>query len=305
MVAAANRYAEFQEGFAAPTSVDWRNNGGNFVTSVKDQGNCGSCVSFGTLGAIEGRINIACRTPGGERDYAEAFLFYCGCGNCCGQGWNFAPALNFCRDTGVALESAFPYTPGDQPCKAGVPVSFKITGYSTAASMADRKAAISRGPVVAGLAVYTDFYAYRTGIYRQTSGVLEGYHAVAAVGYDDGQGCWICKNSWGTNWGESGFFRIAYGQVEMDTTFSFYEPQVACPTPPPPVDECARYIPYLQRVLQVAASHSGLRACLRYYICRRGVRPRCSEAILAVVRIVIDILNRCPQYRQPFCRALG
>jgi C1A family cysteine protease len=36
------------------------------------------------------------------------------------------------------------------------------------------------------------------------------------VGYDDGQGCWIAKNSWGTGFGESGFFRIAYGQVGFD-----------------------------------------------------------------------------------------
>jgi hypothetical protein len=35
---------------------------------------------------------------------------------------------------------------------------------------------------------------------------------VSCVGYDDNQGCWICKNSWGTGWGESGFFQIAYGQ---------------------------------------------------------------------------------------------
>lgn len=304
LIQAADRVAKLQAGFAAPAAIDWRNNGGNYVTSVKDQANCGSCVSFATLAAIEGRVNIACRTPGGDRDYSEAHLFYCGCGNCCGTGWQFAPALNFCRDTGVALDTAFPYTPGNQPCKAGVPIAFKIAGHSTAASMAERKAAIARGPAVAGMAVYTDFYSYRSGVYRQVSGVLEGYHAVAAIGYDDAQGCWICKNSWGTGWGESGYFRIAYGQVEMDTSFLLYEPQVTCPTPQP-TDECSRYLPYLQRVLQVAATNRSLRNCLRYYVCRRGLRPQCSAAVLAVVRVVIDILNRCPQYRQPFCRALG
>jgi hypothetical protein len=36
------------------------------------------------------------------------------------------------------------------------------------------------------------------------------------VGYDDDHGCWICKNSWGTGWGEGGFFRIAYGQCGID-----------------------------------------------------------------------------------------
>jgi hypothetical protein len=40
---------------------------------------------------------------------------------------------------------------------------------------------------------------------------------VTIVGYDDGQQCWICKNSWGPGWGESGFFRIGYGECGIDT----------------------------------------------------------------------------------------
>ena len=43
----------------APPAIDWRNNGGNWTTPVKNQGNCGSCVSFGTCGTIEARIKIA------------------------------------------------------------------------------------------------------------------------------------------------------------------------------------------------------------------------------------------------------
>ncbi len=304
MVMAANRFAALQRMVAAPSAVDWRNNGGNFVTPIKDQADCGSCVSFATLATIESRVNIVCRTPGGARDYAEAFLFYCGCGNCCGTGWNFAPALDFCKNTGVALESAFPYTPGDQACKTGVTPSFKINGYSTSASAADRKAAIARGPVVGGMAVYQDFYAYTGGIYRHVSGALSGYHAVSVIGYDDNQRCWICKNSWGTGWGDGGYFRIGYGEAEMDTDFLFYEPQVACPTPTP-VDNCSRYVPYLQRVLTVARGHAQLRACLRYYVCRSGVRPYCSPQVLSVVRVVVAILNQCPQYRASFCRILG
>jgi C1A family cysteine protease len=304
VIAAANRVAELHKGIAAPSSVDWRNNGGNFITPIKDQSNCGSCVSFSTIATIESRVNIACRTPGGARDYSEAFLFFCGCGNCCGTGWNFAPALNYCKETGVAFDSAFPYTPGDQPCKSGVPVSFKINGHSTSASAADRKAALARGPVVGGLAVYQDFYAYTGGVYRHVSGNMAGYHAVSVVGYDDTQSCWICKNSWGPTWGEAGFFRIGYGQAEMDTTFLFYEPQVTCPAPAP-VDNCAQYVPHLQRVLVTARSNAALRACLRYYVCRTGARPYCSAAILSVVQVVVAILNRCPQYRASFCRILG
>ncbi|MCI0357074.1 MAG: C1 family peptidase [Planctomycetaceae bacterium] len=303
-IKAANRISALSRAAAAPAAIDWRNNGGNFVTPIKDQANCGACVSFATLATIESRVNIACRTPSGARDYSEAFLFYCGCGKCCSSGWNFAPALDFCRETGVALDAAFPYTPGDQTCKSGVAVSFKINGHSTAASTADRKAALVRGPVVGGMAVYQDFYAYTRGVYRHVSGNLTGYHAVSVIGYDDADRCWICKNSWGSAWGDAGFFRVGYGDAEMDTEFLFYEPQVACPTPAPVVD-CARYVPYLQRALETARSHSALRASLRYHVCGKGVRYNFSPDVLAVARVVVSILNRCPQYRASFCRILG
>jgi C1A family cysteine protease len=46
---------------------------------------------------------------------------------------------------------------------------------------------------------------------------MAGGHCVEIIGYDDNLGCWICKNSWGTGWGEAGYFRIAYGQCAIET----------------------------------------------------------------------------------------
>jgi C1A family cysteine protease len=287
---------------AAPAAVDWRNNGGSFVTPIKNQQACGSCVSFGTLATIESRMNIACRTPGTARDYAEAFLFYCGCGNCCGTGWNFVPALDFCKNTGVAQEASFPYTPVDQACKPGVVPEFKINGHSSVLSMADRKSAIAdRGPVVAGLAVYQDFYAYHSGVYRHVTGGLAGYHCVSVVGYDDGRSCWIAKNSWGTGWGESGFFNIGYGECGIDSSFAFFEPQVACT--PGPLTDCDRYLAVLRRVILLARTNPTLRRCLQQ-VCR-GAGPLCPRQYQIIVNSVSAILRRCPKYRQPFCRAIG
>jgi hypothetical protein len=260
-------------------------------------------VSFATIATIEARTNIACRTPGAIRDYSEAFLFSCGCGNCCGTGWNFAPALSFCQTTGFAAESAFPYTPGDQPCRAGVPVLDKITGYATILSVVDRKNAIaSGGPVVAGMAVYQDFYGYRSGVYRHVSGGLLGYHAVSVVGYSDPEGCWIAKNSWNTTWGMSGYFKIAYGECGMDSQFAMYAPSVRCL----PTNQCDQGRTMLLRVLQAARTSPRLRSCLRYYVCRRvAIRPYCGQSELDIVRLVLRILQICPQYRIPFCNALG
>lgn len=299
-VRATNQIAGLRA-LAAPAAVDWRANGGNFITAVRDQQSCGSCVSFATLATIESRMNIVCRTPDNQRDYSEAYLFYCGCGNCCGTGWDFAPALDFCKTSGVAEDASFPYTPGNQPCKAGVTPLFKIQGHTTALSAADRKAAIAdRGPVVAGMAVYQDFYAYRSGVYKHISGALAGYHAVSVIGYDDAQSCWIAKNSWGPGWGDAGFFRIAYGEAMMDTSFAFYEPQVVCETP----DDCTRYVPILRRVILLARRNRTLRGCLQRRLCGGGPGIPCPPSYLAVVRGVAAILRKCPQYREPFCRAI-
>jgi C1A family cysteine protease len=229
LIEAANSFASLHSAVSLPTAIDWRSNGGNFVTPIKDQSSCGSCVAFGTIATIESRANIVCKSPGTSRDYSEAFLFYCGCGACCAAGWNFMPALEFCKARGVAVETAFPYTPGNQPCKTGVSPAFRIDSYFPATSLIERKSAIaSRGPVIAGMAVYDDFFAYSSGVYRHVAGSLAGYHAVSVVGYNDSLGCWICKNSWGASWGDSGFFKIAYGECGIDSQFLFYEPVVPC-----------------------------------------------------------------------------
>lgn len=305
-ISAANSVERIARSFAAPSSVDWRNNSGNWLTPIRNQGACGSCVSFACCATIESRIKIVCRNAGLDTDLSEAHLFFCGCGNCCDSGWNFTPALDFCKNTGVGLESDFPYTDSNQPCR-NISSHVTLSSWRRILSVNERKSSLaSKGPVVGGLAIYSDFYNYSSGVYRRTPGAnLEGYHAVCVVGYDDGQDCWICKNSWGPGWGDSGYFRIGYGEAEMDTDFAFYEVELECPAPAPQPDECQNYVPFLQRVLTVARTDWRLRACLRYYICRRGYRPYCGSREIQIVRYVYQILQRCPQYRDPFCRLLG
>jgi C1A family cysteine protease len=292
---------------AAPPAVDWRNNGGDWITPIRDQASCGSCVSFATLATIEARHNIACQNPNLDPDYSEAHLFYCGCGNCCANGWNFAPALDFCKNTGVALETAFPYVPGNRPCPPNLASAIKITAWTQVLAVADRKNILAtKGPVVGGLAIYQDFYSYSSGVYRHVTGALVGYHAISVVGYDDAQSCWICKNSWGQGFGEQGFFRIGYGECQIDTSFAFYDVDVRCAVPPQPVDPCAQYVAALRQVLAAARTNTHLRACLRYYVCRRGSLPWwCPPQYRTLAQQVAQVLARCPAYRTSFCRALG
>lgn len=209
----------------APASFDWRNhNGGNYVTSVKNQGSCGSCVAFGSLGVVESKIKID-RGANYAIDLSEAHLFYCiarSQGRTCGNGWYQDPPFVALKDTGVTDEACYPYTSGDQNCTGRCTDwqnrVVKITGHTVLTTIASMKEWLStKGPLQTCFTVYNDFFSYSSGVYVKTNNTSAGGHCVMVVGYNDAQQCWICKNSWGTGWGESGFFRIKYGQVGIDS----------------------------------------------------------------------------------------
>ena len=218
---ASRDIAEPEAVYDYPSSVDWRNaSGQDYTTDIRNQGGCGSCVAFGTAGAIESRMEIANGDPGLNPDLSEAHLFFCGCGECCGTGWWPSTALNFARDTGVVDEGCYPYTDHDQscnPCSDWQSRVDKIASWTGTNDVAEMKQSLADyGPFEATMAVYDDFFSYTGGTYRHTWGNLAGYHAITIVGYDDSGGYWIAKNSWGTGWGESGWFRIAYGECGID-----------------------------------------------------------------------------------------
>jgi C1A family cysteine protease len=216
--------------FAAPAQIDWRNKGGqNFVSPIKNQGSCGSCVAFGAVAAVESKIKIL-RGANYAVDLSEAHLFYCiaraqgrTCGGSSGGWWPEPSEIGF-RDIGVTDEACYPYSAGDQNCTGRCSDwqnrVVKTTGYTKMGGVqAIRDWVSSNGPVQACFTVYSDFYYYySSGVYRKTANAtVIGGHCVCIVGYDDNLQCWICKNSWGASWGESGFFRIGYGQCGIDT----------------------------------------------------------------------------------------
>ena len=210
----------------APVAFDHRNIGGhNYVTPIKDQGGCGSCVAFGAAATVESTARRERGDPALPIDLSEAHLFYCYArneGRNCSNGWWPDRALIACRDGGVTFEEYYPYTAGDQNC-TGLSGSWqnkmaKIATLPKMASPAAMKEHIAtRGPLAACFVVYQDFFSYSSGVYRHVTGGVAGGHCVSLVGYDDNQRCWIGKNSWGAGWGEAGFFRIAYGQCSIET----------------------------------------------------------------------------------------
>ncbi len=78
------------------------------------------------------------------------------------------------------------------------------------------------GPLCVAMYVADDFHSYSGGIYDYNGGNHEWGHAVFLVGYDDSQQCFKVKNSWGTWWGEGGYFRIAYNDATDDIKFGCY-----------------------------------------------------------------------------------
>jgi hypothetical protein len=211
---------------ALPTHFDWSSSSGyNWMTPVKDQGGCGSCVAFAAVGATEGQLRIQANNPSWNVDLSEQHLFSCG-GGLCGWGWYISSALNRLRDYGTPDEACSPYQSGDgsdhscpTKCSDGSnwqSRAFKISSWNWISSDPSAiQAALMNGPLVAGFDVYTDFFYYSSGIYHHTWGYLEGGHAIVIVGYDSNERYWIVKNSWG-NWGENGYFRIGFGEVGIE-----------------------------------------------------------------------------------------
>lgn len=217
-----------------PTAIDWRSfNGANWVSDVRNQSTCGSCVAFATCAVLESRLKLSEGDPTLSTDLSEAHLFFCGAGPACDTGWHFDPALQFCRDTGVGQESDFPYSPANQSCDPISPIVGVSSWRLEASTLARKQAVAQNGPVIAGMRVFEDFYYYRGGVYRHVAGAARGQHAIAVIGYDDQEQAWIAKNSWGTNWGERGFFRIGYGECGIDSSYPYYDPDVVYPYPIP------------------------------------------------------------------------
>jgi len=224
------KQADALQAATLPASLDWRNNGGNYVTPVRDQGNCGSCWAFATTGALESSTLIVNGMPGIDLNLAEQILISCGGAGDCNGGYIDA-ASNFIRDTGLADETCYPYTAANGACGNACAdwqsLSYKITGWSwvtlsSPAISAIKNALVNNGPLVTTMDVYTDFFYYTGGIYSYTSGKYQGGHAVLIVGYDDNGQYFIVKNSWGTGWGESGYFRIAYSELSDAVSFGCY-----------------------------------------------------------------------------------
>jgi len=199
-----------------PDSIDWRSKGA--VGPVKDQGNCGSCWAFGTIGALEGQQFIV---NGILDDCGEQQLVSCDHNNAGCNGGN--DAFDYIRDNGkngIDTTKSYRYTGRDDTCNRhkthdGKGICAVISGSERAADgeVPLKEAVGNVGPITIGVnASPSSFGRYSGGIYDDPSCDNRPNHMVTAVGYDTAGNYWIVKNSWGSSWGESGYIRFIYGK---------------------------------------------------------------------------------------------
>lgn len=214
---------------AVPTKFDWRNKDGkNFVTPVKYQGDCGACWAFASVGALESKYLIQLNKPYNNMlDLSEQIMISCNSfgGGC--EGGYLDSAANFLKNYGTYDESCYPYKAADTSCvyacKMYGTYVYKISSYQMVQQSvtALKEAVYNFGPIPVAMIVYEDFEYYQSGVYTHKAGKQTGAHAVLIVGWDDSQSCFIVKNSFSTAWGESGYFRIAYSEVNGYSDFGY------------------------------------------------------------------------------------
>ncbi|XP_067116152.1 cathepsin B [Osmerus mordax] len=221
------------------------------LKEVRDQGSCGSCWAFGAAEAISDRLCIHSNAKVSVEISSEDLLSCCyDCGMGCNGGYPSA-AWDFWTTEGLVSGGLYdshmgcrPYSiapcehhvngtrppctgeEGDTPkcskaCEVGYTPTYKKDkhfgkrAYSVPPDEQEIMAELfQNGPAEAAFTVYEDFVSYKSGVYQHVSGSALGGHAIKIMGWgeEDGTPYWLATNSWNTDWGDNGFFKILRGE---------------------------------------------------------------------------------------------
>ncbi|XP_035285349.1 cathepsin L1-like [Anguilla anguilla] len=197
-----------------PRSVDWRRKG--MVSPVRDQGHCGSCWAFSVSGAMEGLMKrqTGKLVPLSPQNLLDCSSSYGNLG--CNGGYLSKTFRYIIENKGIDSDSSYPYESREGKCRysvqgrAGYCSGFQILQRGDERAL--QVAVANVGPVSVRINALPSFNSYRGGVYDDPScSSAETNHAVLVAGYGTyrGKDFWLVKNSWGTDWGESGFIRMA------------------------------------------------------------------------------------------------
>jgi cathepsin X len=231
-----------------PAAWDWRNVGGtNLLTWTRNQHipqYCGSCWAHGPTSSLSDRINIAAWRDGKplpQLTLSPQVIINCNAGGSCDGGdpsgvysfgyksgltddscqqYTATNPANFSCSAIQVCENCYPPTdfyhnPNWDNCTALLPPmaqrTYWVSQYGRVSGALKMKAEIFKnGPIGCGIDATSKFDAYSGGVYSEYQPFVSLNHEVAVVGWgvEDGTEYWIGRNSWGSYWGEQGFFRI-------------------------------------------------------------------------------------------------
>ncbi len=230
-----------------PGAFDWRNHdGGDWLSPVKNQGGCGSCWAFCSVGVAEAAHNIAAGDPDLDLDLSEEYLVsdcFSG-GDCCGgfHGFSYG-ALSFIRTSGIPDEACLSYgtscSCGGNTCDSNC--AYRTDGQCSDHTCSDRcadwtsrlrsflhtswvgsdptvikQALVEHGPLAVALGIGSGVGgSWDNGVYRCSNDDAIN-HGVVIVGYNDTGAYWIVRNSWGSGWDGDGYYNVGYGECAIE-----------------------------------------------------------------------------------------
>ncbi|XP_007088137.1 cathepsin S isoform X1 [Panthera pardus] len=198
-----------------PDSVDWREKG--CVTEVKYQGSCGACWAFSAVGALEAQLKLK---TGNLVSLSAQNLVDCSTEKYGNKGCNggfMTEAFQYIIDNnGIDSEASYPYKAMDGKCqydsKNRAATCSKYTELPFGSEEDLKETVANKGPVSVAIdASHSSFFLYRSGVYYEPACTQTVNHGVLVVGYGNlnGKDYWLVKNSWGLNFGDRGYIRMA------------------------------------------------------------------------------------------------
>jgi C1A family cysteine protease len=213
-----------------PNLVDLR----NYCSPIENQGSLGSCTGQSIAGAIE----LLNKRNGKPTDVSRLFIYYyervlLGTVNY-DSGAYIRDGIKATNKYGASLESHWPYDIRkfkQEPIVEAKSDALKrkVTRYERVEDFNGCIDALTNGyPVVIGFYVYSSFMSAsvaKTGNmpYPNTKRErLLGGHAVLLVGYDKTRKVFIARNSWGTSWGDKGYFYMPFDIIKPNMSSDYW-----------------------------------------------------------------------------------
>jgi len=205
---------------ALPTTFDWNTQTPNCMTKVKDQGQCGSCWVFSAVETIE---SVCCLSGYPLTILSEQQIVDCdsdGGVQGCNGGWPEDVYTYTQRFGGLDTEASYPYQAVDGTCQASQTglykcplTSWKFVSQDASTENTMQQYLYSNSPLSIACDAET-WQFYTGGVVTADSCGQDLDHAIQLTGWTvkDGQNAWTVRNSWGADWGESGYIYLQLGQ---------------------------------------------------------------------------------------------